>query len=299
MELAAELRRALASVSSAGAPEVRENGEWLAALDGLQYEVRAQGESALLHMWSARQNLVRRVVRVAEESSERVVVEVLRFGHARNTRLEFVAASPVREARRVDRSQFGDRLRQILTDRFPDETVDSLVTSADLRHSLSGSYTRGLVHRGSEAIAVLGASPNEESATLDGILTFGLIWLQHARDRAKRCKERAGMHMNEIGDDFSVVRMGETLFELGPEPQSETRSEQSLNERRFDIPRLVKAALQAAAHPAKTDFLFYVTDPNSCNELTFAKTEDEFFADAAKYEKAREKNGGNQPSTCK
>jgi len=111
MELAAELRRALAGVSSAGAPEVRENGEWLAALDGLQYEVRAQGESALLHMWSARQNLVRRVVRVAEESSERVVVEVLRFGHARNTRLEFVAASPIREARRVDRSQFGDRLR--------------------------------------------------------------------------------------------------------------------------------------------------------------------------------------------
>jgi len=186
MELAAELRRALAGVSSAGAPEVRENGEWLAALDGLQYEVRAQGEAALLHMWSARQNMVRRVVRVAEESSERVVVEVLRFGHARNTRLEFVAASLVREARRVDRSQFGDRLRQILTDRFPDETVDSLVTSADLRHSLSGSYTRGLVHRASEAIAVLGASPNEESATLDGILTFGLIWLQHARHRAKR-----------------------------------------------------------------------------------------------------------------
>jgi UPF0755 protein len=58
-------------------------------------------------------------------------------------------------------------------------------------------------------------------------------------------------------------------------------------------------AIEAAAHPAKTDFLFYVTNPNSCNELTFAKTEDEFFADAEKYEKAREKNGGNQPTTCK
>jgi len=33
---------------------------------------------------------------------------------------------------------------------------------------------------------VLGASPNEDSATMDGILTFGLIWLQQARDRAKR-----------------------------------------------------------------------------------------------------------------
>ena len=59
------------------------------------------------------------------------------------------------------------------------------------------------------------------------------------------------------------------------------------------------AALQAAAHPARTEYLFYVNNPNSCNELTFAKTEEEFFADAAKYEKAREANGGNQPTTCK
>jgi UPF0755 protein len=59
------------------------------------------------------------------------------------------------------------------------------------------------------------------------------------------------------------------------------------------------AALNAAAHPAKTDFLFYVNNPNSCNELTFSKNEEEFLADAAKYEKAREANGGNQPTTCK
>jgi hypothetical protein len=57
---------------------------------------------------------------------------------------------------------------------------------ADLQHSISGSYTRGLVRRGSEAYAVLAASPNEDGATIDGILTFGLIWLQHARDRARR-----------------------------------------------------------------------------------------------------------------
>jgi hypothetical protein len=186
MELAAELRRALDGLCATGAPEVRENGQWLAALDGVQYEVRAQGDAALLHLWSAQQTLVRRVVRVAEESRERIVVEVVRFGHSRNTQLEFVAAGASRESRRVDRGQFCDRLRQILADRFPDENVDSMVTSADLHRSLSGSYARGLMHRGSEAFAVLGASPHEDGATLDGILTFGLIWLQCARDRAKR-----------------------------------------------------------------------------------------------------------------
>jgi len=186
MELAAELRRALDGLRAIGTPEVRENGEWLAGLEDVKYEVSAQGEAALLHLWSAEQSLVRRVLRVAEESSDRVVLEVSRFGYTRHAQLEFVAGGAPRESRRVEREQFSNRLHRILTDHFPDETVESLVTSADLHHSISGSYTRGLVHRGSEAHAVLAASPNEDGATIDGILTFGLIWLQHTRDHARR-----------------------------------------------------------------------------------------------------------------
>ena len=186
MELATELRRALDGLCAKGVPEVRENGQWLAALDGVQYEVSAHGDMALLHLWSAQQSLVRRVIRVAEESQARVAVEVIRFGHSRSALLEFVAAQAGHESRRVARGQFCDRLRQILADRFPDETVDALIASANLRYSISGSYARGLMRCGSQAFAVLGASPNEDGATIDGILTFGLIWLQHMRDRAKR-----------------------------------------------------------------------------------------------------------------
>ena len=186
MELAAELRRALDGLCATGAPEVRENGEWLAGLAGVQYEVSTQGEAALLHLWSAQQSLVRRVLRVAEGSGDRVVLEVSRFGYSRPAQLEFVAGGARRESRRVEREQFSARLRRILTDQFPDETVESLATSADLHHSISGSYTRGLLRRGSEAHAVLAASPDEDGATIDGILTFGLIWLQLTRDRARR-----------------------------------------------------------------------------------------------------------------
>jgi UPF0755 protein len=58
------------------------------------------------------------------------------------------------------------------------------------------------------------------------------------------------------------------------------------------------AAIEAAAHPAKTKFLFYVNAPNTCGELNFSKTEAEFEADVQKYETAREKNGGNEPTSC-
>ena len=186
MELASELRRALEGLSAIETAEVRENGERVTALYGVKYEIHAQGEAALLHLWSAQQSVVRRVIRVAEESRERVVLEVSRFGYARNARLEFVANGETRDARRAEREEFSVRLRRILTDHFPDETVESLATSADLHRSISGSYTRGITRRGSKAWAVLAASPHEDAATIDGILTFGLIWLQHVRDRAKR-----------------------------------------------------------------------------------------------------------------
>ena len=128
MELVADLRRALDGLCAIGPPEVRENGEKLSGLAGVQYEVSAQGDAALLHLWSAQQSLVRRVLRVAEQSSERVVLEVSRLGFSRTAQLEFVAASARREPHRVEREQFSTRFRRILTDHFPDEVVESLAT---------------------------------------------------------------------------------------------------------------------------------------------------------------------------
>jgi uncharacterized YceG family protein len=57
-------------------------------------------------------------------------------------------------------------------------------------------------------------------------------------------------------------------------------------------------AIEAAAHPSKSDYLFYVTTPNACGKLTFAKTEAEFEAAVDKYNSAREAAGGNSPDSC-
>ena len=58
------------------------------------------------------------------------------------------------------------------------------------------------------------------------------------------------------------------------------------------------ASIEAAAHPAKVDFRFYVTEPGACNTLAFATTEAEFEEDVARYEAAREAAGGNSPDSC-
>lgn len=92
MGIGKELESALRELTAAGRVEVRENGEWLAALDGMQYEIRCGSSAILLHMWSSQQTLVRRVLRLAEQSRGSVVVEVARFD-GRPARLEFVAAA--------------------------------------------------------------------------------------------------------------------------------------------------------------------------------------------------------------
>jgi UPF0755 protein len=59
------------------------------------------------------------------------------------------------------------------------------------------------------------------------------------------------------------------------------------------------ASIEAAAHPPKTGYLFYVTTPGACGKLTFAKTEDEFEAAVGRYNSAREAAGGNSPDSCR
>lgn len=185
MEVAGDLESALALLSAAGAAvEIHEDGEWIGSLADLRCEVRRESTGTLIHLYSSEKNLVRRVLRIAEREEGRLLVEVQRFGRARPGTLEFVAAARERPARRVGRGRFLARFRQLLAQQFPDEEIDSLTTSADLEHSFSGCYTRGVMHRGPRAWAVLGVSSAEDAATIDGILTYALIWLDWTRTHA-------------------------------------------------------------------------------------------------------------------
>jgi hypothetical protein len=184
MELAQSLQQALARMTAAGRVEVRENGAWLAALEGFAYEVRQQNGAALLHLWSEQRNQVRRVTRILSEAPERLSLEVARLGWKRPVKLEFLATRKKPAAARVTREQFRVRFQEILAQQFPDDAIISLTAAADLEHSLSGSYVRGLLRSGSHTWAVLGGAPAEHPGVYDGLLTFGLIWLDRARRSA-------------------------------------------------------------------------------------------------------------------
>jgi UPF0755 protein len=58
------------------------------------------------------------------------------------------------------------------------------------------------------------------------------------------------------------------------------------------------SSIEAAAHPAKTKYLFYVVKVDSCGEHKFAKTDAEFQAYVNEYNRAREARGGKSPTKC-
>jgi hypothetical protein len=142
----AELDRALHAIAASGRAEVREDGEWLAEFSTLQCELHHESKSPLVRLWSGERNLTRRILNIREQSEERVVLDVQRFGRKRPGRLEFIRAESPRPSGRIGREQFRARLQRLLGEWFPDATVESLTTAVDMEHSFSGVHVRGSMH---------------------------------------------------------------------------------------------------------------------------------------------------------
>jgi hypothetical protein len=188
-----ELEQTLQALSAGGPVEIRENGVRLASLADFQYEVHAQGRGTLLHLWSGERTLARRTLLITEQSPDHLVVEFEHFGRKKPDRLEFVSARE-RPTGQLTREKFRERFAEMLRAQFPDDEIESLSTSADLEHSLSSRYTRGLLHTRTSGWAILAAAPGEGASAIDATLTFGLLWLDHARGRAKN-KRVAGLRL--------------------------------------------------------------------------------------------------------
>jgi UPF0755 protein len=87
------------------------------------------------------------------------------------------------------------------------------------------------------------------------------------------------------------------VSELQSNTPYNTRTHQGLPPTPIGNPGL--SSLQAAAHPARKPYLFYVVKPCGNGGHAFSSTESKFQSDVAKYNAARQANGGKSPSSCK
>ncbi len=88
-----------------------------------------------------------------------------------------------------------------------------------------------------------------------------------------------------------------TETELATPSPYNTRLNVGLPPGPIDSPGL--ASIEAAAHPAKVDYLYYVNEPGTCGKLAFSTTEAQFQRNVERYNAARAAAGGNSPTTCR
>ncbi len=173
-------------VASCQAPALFEAGEEPIDLQNGQFTIVDRSGRVRIEAWDDRRNISRLVTGRGKATRARMELEIERFGRRKGI-LTLVDQSrpansclPARGRRQVFREEF----RRFLTRQFPGWSLGKISTEADLEHTLSPTYPRALVRKGGAGWAAIG-SPRE-SGSANGVLTFGLIWLDYLRRLERR-----------------------------------------------------------------------------------------------------------------
>jgi len=147
------------------------------------FSLTPNGSILTIQCWSATKNLVRRVRGIHSERRGRLELSIERFGALIGmlTLLDLAEPSNRDADRRGARLKYRERFRNSLQRQFPGYRIAELSSEPDLQHTLSPSFPRALLRKGSAGIAAVGASA--EALSPNDALSFGLIWLDHLRKR--------------------------------------------------------------------------------------------------------------------
>jgi hypothetical protein len=183
-----------------------ENGEPLFDFATARYSISGEGK-CVLHLWSEERNAVRRVLD-AELKSRVLRLSVLRFGQSQPTLMEICADRDQRNptALRAIRTRYRQVFERVLQRRFPGYKLDSVSSRADLEHSCSPVYTRGVLRMGQSAFAVLGVNTDETQPSIDAALTFGILWMDRQREQLAGRAHVEGMKLFAPAGRADVLR---------------------------------------------------------------------------------------------
>lgn len=164
---------------------VLEDGKAIFELASAEHTVATEHGRCTLHLWNAERNLVRSVVGATQREAS-LLLSTRRFGHAQTKLLHLQAEAQRRTPARREpaRKQHQRLLERVLARAFAEWQPASFRTAMDLERSFGPAYTRGSMVRGKEAWAVIGVGAAESQAVIDGVLSLGILWLHHCRERA-------------------------------------------------------------------------------------------------------------------
>ena len=185
LDTAATLASIEAFLRSCRDPGLIEPGEEVLPLIEGSYAVGQASGRLTIEAWDDTRNIARRVTAIASQSPARLELHVERFGKRSGTLLLIDRARGSNQSlqSRASRTVFREQFRLFLRRQFPQWRIGGVTTSADLEHSLSPAYPRALLKKGTTGMAAIAAPPG---ASVDGVLGFGLVWLDYLRRRESK-----------------------------------------------------------------------------------------------------------------
>lgn len=173
---------------------VLEDGQVLFEMSRAHYSLSSEHGRCVLHLWSEERNIIRTVIGIEERKSS-LRLTTARLGAPRHEKLELI---PEREhrtptARDTQRRRYVRLLERVMLRTFPEYKPDGFRSAMDLEHSFGPAYARGVLLRGTSAWAVIGVNKEESSATLDGVLTLGILWLDYCREHGSERRHFEGL----------------------------------------------------------------------------------------------------------
>ncbi len=182
---------------------VAEDGKVLFDMRATKYSLATEHGRCTLQLWSEERNIVRRVNAAIERGALRdrmLRLTTQRFGQTRPGSLDLLAdrdrrTPTTREATRVRYVKVLERVMLRGGEGWGEWTSDGFRTAMDLEKSFGPAYARGSLVHGQQAWAVIAVNAEETQATIDGILTLGVLWLAHCRENAGGRRLYCGLRM--------------------------------------------------------------------------------------------------------
>ncbi len=169
-------------VASCEQPALIEPGEDPFPLTAGTYSLDQTPRGLSLSCWTPDRTWTRRILRAGPGRDGRLLLTTERFGKREGTATLADLAQRKDVLRDGRRWKFREQFRRFLSRQFSGWRIAEISTGADLEHSLSPAYSRALLTRGTASYAAIGAPLDSQDP--QGVLTFGLIWLDYLRRRA-------------------------------------------------------------------------------------------------------------------
>ena len=160
-------------------PALYQTGSMIGRVENLKLLIEFDGRHPILSFQLGSKRIRRKILDVRQKQDQVLEIQLAHFNQVELIEVRRADDSPPLKALRISRKSFQQSIERMIRRNFPRVRVLTSAVHSDLAHSLSGKYVRLLLSSNHQIWAALAVSPLEDQVSVEGILTDGLIWLEH------------------------------------------------------------------------------------------------------------------------